>query len=111
MKTKKLRTAKEISSSIIKGLKQSLAYSSGKNIKGIKKRVAAANLPVYKGIEIKRVRSKHNLSQNSLAITLGVSKKTVEAWESNRNTPHGPAQRVLFLLDKKPEIINVLSKI
>jgi putative transcriptional regulator len=29
-----------------------------------------------------------------------VSKKTVEAWESGRNEPQGPAQRILMLLEK-----------
>jgi putative transcriptional regulator len=43
------------------------------------------------------------------ALALGVSKKTVEAWAANRNIPQGPAQRVLFLLDKNPKILETLS--
>ena len=37
-------------------------------------------------------------TQKNFAFVLGVSPKTVEAWESGRNTPQGTAQRFLQLL-------------
>ncbi|MCP4219220.1 MAG: helix-turn-helix domain-containing protein, partial [bacterium] len=40
------------------------------------------------------------LSQATFARVIGVSKKTVEAWESGRNDPQGPAQRILMFLEK-----------
>jgi len=111
MNNNKNRTAKEISRGIIGSLKQSLAYSKGENVPGLKKKiVVSVKLPIYKSVEIKKVRRKHKLTQNALAVTLGVSKKTVEAWESNRNIPYGPAQRVLYLLDKKPDLMKILTK-
>jgi len=45
------------------------------------------------------------LSQSLFSSVLGVSVKTVEAWESGRNIPRGTAQRMLALIDKEPEII------
>lgn len=107
---KNKRNSKEISKSIITGLKQSLNYVKGKKVRGLKTHVQIlAQAPTYKGKQIRSIRHKHNLTQNMFALTLGVSKKTVEAWEADRNTPQGPAQRVLFILDKNPNAIKPLS--
>jgi putative transcriptional regulator len=56
--------------------------------------------------DIKRIRNNLNLSQSLFSELLGVSVKTVEAWEAGRNVPVGPAQRMLGLLEKKPELLN-----
>lgn len=55
----------------------------------------------YSGPEVREIRMKNNLTQNLLASYLGVSKKTVEAWESGQNCPAGPASRLLEMLDAK----------
>ena len=55
-------------------------------------------LTSYKMNEIKVIRKKINLSQNLFAKELGVPKKTVEAWESGRNIPQCPAQRILYII-------------
>ena len=49
------------------------------------------------------IRNNLDLSQAVFAYIMGVSIKTVEAWETGRNEPQGPAQRILFFLetDKK----------
>ena len=39
-----------------------------------------------------------NMTQALFANMIGISKKTVEAWESGRNIPMGPASRELDLL-------------
>jgi len=106
LKNKNIRNNKEISKSIITGLKQSLNHSKGKKVTGLKTHIQVlAQAPTYKGKQIRNIRHKHNLTQNMFALTLGVSKKTIEAWEANRNIPQGPAQRVLFILDKNPKAI------
>lgn len=58
--------------------------------------------------EIREIRKKSKLSQNDLADVLGVGKKTVQAWEANRNNPAGSSARLLSMLEKKPEIIDDL---
>lgn len=86
--------------SIIKGLNEAIAYEKGQ-LKGVKRHVVKiAPIPNYKAGEIKRIRLKLNLSQVAFAKIIGVSSKTVEAWESGRNIPQGPSQRMLELLDK-----------
>ncbi len=86
---------------IITALEQAIDYEKGKKIKGVKVRKASiAPLPSYKGEKIKKIRDKLGLSQKTFAYIMGVSVKTVEAWESGQNEPQGPAQRVLMLLEK-----------
>lgn len=91
-------------SSIIKGLQEAVEYEKG-NLKGVKKHVVTVKtLPVYKAKEIKKIRTKLDLSQSAFANIIGVSKKAVEAWEAGVNIPQGPAQRMLEILDKEPLI-------
>jgi putative transcriptional regulator len=91
-------------SSIIKGLQEAVNYEKG-NLKGVKKHVVTVKeLPVYKAKEIRKIRTKLELSQSAFANIIGVSKKAVEAWEAGINIPQGPAQRMLEILDKEPLI-------
>ena len=43
------------------------------------------------------------MTQATLANYLGVSKKTVEAWETGRTHPTGPAYRLLEILEQGKE--------
>lgn len=51
----------------------------------------------YSAEEVKQIRKEMGASQSVLAKCLGVSKKTVEKWESGDNIPSGPASRLLDL--------------
>lgn len=84
--------------SIMKGLAESLEYAKGDTSKARRMTVTVAELPQYHDKEIKQIRENLNLTQRNFASVLGVSAKTVEAWESGRNIPQGTAQRFLQLL-------------
>lgn len=84
--------------SIMKGLSESLVYAKGGSSKARRLSITVASLPSYHDKEIKVIREELNLSQKNFAFVLGVSQKTVEAWESGRNIPHGTAQRFLQML-------------
>ncbi len=91
---------------IMEGISQAVEYEKG-NLKEVKKRIIKVSpVPQYKSEEIKNLRNSLKLSQALFAGLLGVSVKTVEAWESGRNKPEGPAQRMLEMLQKNPEILN-----
>jgi putative transcriptional regulator len=93
-----------------KGLNEAIEFSEGKsNIKLNQNIVSVPKLPNYKGKEIKNIRIKLNLTQSLFANTLGVSEKTVEAWESGRNIPQGPAQRMLFVLKNNSNALDFLG--
>ena len=58
----------------------------------------------YNGEEVKAIRKTANMTQTTLAEFLGVSKKAVEAWESGRNMPSGPACRLLSMIAIDPTL-------
>lgn len=99
--------------SVSKGLNEAIDYERG-NTNGVRRRVVTViPVPQYKGIEIKRIREGLKITQASFAELMGVSIKTVEAWETGRNIPQGPAQRMLDLLKNESDIVSkyvILSK-
>lgn len=54
----------------------------------------------YSNEQIKSIRNKSGMTQTVFASYMGVSKKTVEAWENGRTHPTGPACRLLDILDQ-----------
>jgi len=50
------------------------------------------------------------LPQRYFAELLGVTLKSVEAWESGKRQPTGTAKRLFQLIEKEPSIINVVIK-
>lgn len=68
------------------------------------KRVTTAPLREYSAMEIKEIRKKLHMTQAVFALFMGVSKKTVEAWEAGQNTPSGASMRLLFLADNDPNL-------
>ena len=65
-------------------------------------------VPEYKADDVARTRQALNLSQRALARALGVSSRTVEAWEAGRNVPSGAARHLLFLLDGDHSLVQRL---
>lgn len=91
--------------SIIKGLGEAVKYEKGE-LKNVKTdRVSIASLPRFTGKQIRLLRERQKLTQQVFANVLGVSKKTVEAWEAGKNTPNGPAQRMLYLMEKDSNLL------
>ena len=69
------------------------------------KKVVISDLPNYEKEKIRSLRIKLGLTQKIFALVMGVSRKTVEAWESGKNIPQGPALRLLKMFDEDPELI------
>ncbi|MDA3850930.1 MAG: helix-turn-helix domain-containing protein [Spirochaetaceae bacterium] len=90
----------EVFDSIMTGLNQALAHTQGKLPNVRRRKVSISPLPKYEPTDIKKIREEQNLSQLIFAEALGVSIKTIEAWEAGRNKPQGPALRMLQLLQK-----------
>lgn len=51
-------------------------------------------LKEYEATDIKKIRNDIGATQVVFASIMGVSKKTVEAWEAGRNKPDGPARPI-----------------
>lgn len=84
------------------GLEQAIEYEKG-NLKAKKTTMAILPLETFTSAEIKEIRVGTGMTQALFAKYLGVSVKTVEAWESGRNHPEGAACRMLALTRKNPE--------
>ena len=84
------------------GLNQAIAYEKGRG-KARVKTLMIMPVKKYTNEEIKRIRNKSGMTQTVLANYMGVSKKTVEAWETGRTHPTGPAYRLLDILEQGKE--------
>jgi putative transcriptional regulator len=83
---------------IIEAMQELVDYSEGK----IELRTSRMNvIPVRETIspdEIKSTRKSLGMTQGVFAVVLGVSKKTVESWETGRYIPDGAARRLITIL-------------
>ena len=84
------------------GLNQAIAFEKGIGKAKVRTLII---MPVkkYTNDEIRTIRNNAGMTQTTLAKYLGVSKKTVEAWENGRTHPTGPAYRLLELLEQGRE--------
>ena len=89
---------------IMAGLEEALAYEKGqaKAETYIRKR----SLP---DIDVAEMRKRFNLSQKSFAAILGVSVRTVEAWEAGRSNPTPTARNLLFLINTDYSLVRKLQ--
>ena len=96
--------------SMIEGLTDLLEFAKGDSKKARVRIIEQVNLRVkplnrYSKEEIKSIRLKHNLTMQTFADCLGVSRKTVESWERGDNTPSGSSIRLFELLEKNTNIL------
>ena len=91
-------------SSIMSGLEEALAYEKGsaKAATIVRKR----SLP---DVDVAELRKSLNLTQKAFAKILGVSPRTVEAWESGRTTPSPTARNLLYLISLDHSLVQKLQ--
>lgn len=92
--------------SVMKGLNEALEHAEGKTeLRTVRVSLKDIEpLPTYSPETIKQIRSKQEMTQVTFAKFMGVSTKTVEAWEAGQNQPNGPARRILAMLQQDPEL-------
>ena len=90
--------------SIMQGLAEAVEYQQGK-IKARKTKLTIKPVCVFNTEDIKKIRHKTGLSQVMFAGSLGVSPKTVEAWENGRNSPDGASRRLLEIVKDDPAFL------
>lgn len=88
---------------IMKGLQEAVEYTDGK-INARKNKLSVTPLRIFNAEEIRKIRKDMQMTQAIFASFMGVSPKTVEAWECGRNEPDGPARRILSMLQTDPEL-------
>lgn len=90
-------------SGIMDGLQEALAYTKGK---------AAADTFVRKRslpeVDSAELRATLSMTQKAFAEVLGVSHRTVEAWESGKSVPTPTAKKLMYLLQTDPSLVQRL---
>ena len=83
------------------GLQQAIEYESGV-LQAKSTKLSVLPTDVFTAQQIKAIRAGTGLTQATFAKFMGVSVKTVEAWESGRNHPEGAACRLLAITKEYP---------
>ncbi|GHU80741.1 hypothetical protein FACS1894191_6680 [Clostridia bacterium] len=88
-------------------LDEAIAFKNGDKTKA---RVTVMEIPMpkYKAADVARIRNSLRLTQKGLATVVGVSPRTVEAWEIGKSMPNGSATRMLYLIEHDNAIIDRL---
>ena len=84
------------------GLEEAIAYERGALETKVTK-LTVEPVAHYDPAEIKSIRQNTGFTQAVFAQYMGVSVKTVEAWEAGRNHPEGAACRLLALTKADPQ--------
>ena len=111
-KGKRVRARQTLGEDIIEGLNEALAFERGEKTRAVVRRVpvtakkaAAQPAPDFTRRRVVRLRKQLGISQPVFAQVLNVSPETVKAWEQGKNTPGGPAARLLEIAESHPEVV------
>ncbi|MGN0447599.1 MAG: helix-turn-helix domain-containing protein [Acutalibacteraceae bacterium] len=89
---------------LMAGLNEALAYEKG--TASAETFARKASLPEVDTIKL---RSSLSMTQKSFAALLGVSKRTVEAWECGRTNPTPTAKKLMFLIENDHSLVDKLQ--
>ena len=84
--------------SLMTSLNEAVAIEQGE-LKGRKTVYEIQPVKKYDNTEIKQIRTSVGMTQLLFANYMGVSSKTVEAWEKGTNHPTGTACRLISMLE------------
>ena len=93
------------------GLQEAIAFAKGEG-PGRVTRFEIEPVISYTNDEIRTIRKNANMTQSVFALYMGVSVKTVEAWESGKTHPTGPARRLMTLLAEhreQPDFVRIVT--
>ena len=92
--------------SIMAGLNEAIEDSGSERPFLKRQKVSVTPVKVYDASAVKKIRSATGMSQKIFASYLGVSGKTVEAWESGINHPSGAASRILSMMEMDQDFVS-----
>ncbi|HTD06809.1 helix-turn-helix domain-containing protein [Undibacterium sp.] len=110
---------KELFQKLVLSVKQAGAIERGEekpsrvfNVTAKSKRPVRTAEPVVKKdvvlrvlrVDARKVREQTGLSQSDFAVVMNVSVKTLQNWEQHRREPTGPAEALLKIVSKAPEV-------
>ena len=102
---------------IVTGLNEAIEDANSNQPILKRHKVIVEPVKVYEADEVKKIRNSTGMSQKTFASYVGVSDKTVEAWEAGTNHPSGAASRILNMMEidkdlikRFPFVTNVITK-
>lgn len=96
MRRKKLNRTE---ASILRGVKQALAYARGD------KRGSVVHIVKVPQVDVRAARRKLGMTQKDFAHSFGVSLDTLRNWEQGRRRPEGPARVLLAVIERDPKTV------
>lgn len=90
---------KSLYSDLKEGLKEAIEYEKGSGKANVTK-LTISPVKKYHAKEIRSARMAAGMTQAVFASYIGVSVKTVEAWERGVSSPTGPANRLINMLEQ-----------
>ena len=91
-------------SGLMEGLEEALAYSKGRA--SAETFVRKRSLPV---VNVLTIRESLRMTQKAFAAVLGVSCRTVEAWESGKTNPTPTAKKLMYLIQEDHSLVEKLQ--
>jgi putative transcriptional regulator len=83
--------------SIKQGLEEAIDFSKGK--------AGKARVHQLKPIDVKKIRTSINMTQEQFASSFGMSVATLRHWERGDRVPSGTAMVLLNIVSKKPDMV------
>ena len=96
---------KSVYESIMAGLNEALEDAQSETPILKRHKVKVEPVKKYKADEVKKIRNSTGMSQKTFASYMGVSDKTVEAWEAGTNHPSGAASRILSMMEMDKDLV------
>lgn len=91
-------------SGLMEGLEEAVAYSKGKA--SVETFVRKRSLPA---VNVSDIRESLRMTQKTFAAVLGVSCRTVEAWESGKSNPTPTAKKLMYLIQEDHSLVEKLQ--
>lgn len=91
-----------------KSIRQATAALNGDTSMITTHEIVIKPAPQYSAANVKELRNEIDVTQRVLAEVLSVSPRTVESWESGKSRPSRSASRLLELIQKQPELLDLI---
>jgi putative transcriptional regulator len=88
----------ETGQSILRGVKQALAWAAGDE-------KAARVVHVPAAVDVKAIRTSLGLSQSDFADRYGFSLRTLQEWEQGRTQPDRAVRAYLTVIERRPKVV------
>ena len=90
----------EVGESIIRGLKEALAYTKGEPVE-----VRLHHVMVPETVDVKAIRLGLGMTQREFASRFGFPLGTLRNWERGHRRPEGSARAFLTVIARRPEAV------